>query len=422
MIALVTSFCFALVLQDSIDSPAVALEEWTRKVTGENVVSIELASRKYEAEGKPALWLIGVAHVADSSFYEEVTSLLDEMDIVLYESVRPNGSRQPFGVTDEAKITTTKESMDFVADVAKRTAEELGEISESLEDVIADAAILDRRLSSWVEDASVGAWGRPYSMQVNSDTNTITLWCFGSDGKVGGEGSASDITVKRTVDISDDFDEGEISEQDKEQGIQEDMADALGLEFQLDALSYEDPNWFCSDLTIGEVEQKLEERGGDPTILNTITGEAFTAKIASGMMKLIPILDSLTGGGIRETARLLLIELLTMPNADQMMDGIEPELAQVIIVDRNTKVLGDIAAFLETADGVSTIGVLYGAGHMYDLAARLQTKFGYLPVEDSWIVAMTVNPNDSLLEESDLKRMRFRLQYQIHKQKEAKNK
>ena len=105
-----------------------------------------------------------------------------------------------------------------------------------------------------------------------------------------------------------------------------------------------------------------------PSILGAITGESFTAKIASGMMKLIPLLDMLTGGGVRETARLLMIELLTMPNSDQMLEGIEPELAHVIIVDRNTEVLNDIAATIEIVENVSTIGILYGAGHMNDMA------------------------------------------------------
>ena len=237
---------------------------------------------------------------------------------------------------------------------------------------------------------------------------------------MGGVGSAQDLSSKRTIVISKN--PTHAVQDDKDKGIQADMADVMGLEFQLDALSYEDPNWFCSDLTIGEVEAKLIERGADPAILGAITGESFTAKIASGMMKLIPMLDMLTGGGIRETARLLMIELLTMPNSDQMLEGIEPELAHVIIVDRNTEVLNDIAATIEIVENVSTIGILYGAGHMNDMADRLHTLFGYVPVEDRWFISMSVNPNDSLLDESYLKRMRFMLQYHMYKAKEVESK
>jgi hypothetical protein len=409
----------ATLLQDT-GSLVESSQDWTRKTQGDNRVSLELVSRRYEAEGKPNLWLIGVAHIADASFYDEVTLLLDEMDIVLYESVRPTGSRPPSGVTDEERIESTSKSLEFVADIAKRSAEETGIFPLEIEDVIVSAASFDRRLSSWVEDASIDAWGRPFSLQVDQENNTITCWSFGSDFKVGGVGSAQDLSSKRTIVISKN--PTHAVQDDKDKGIQADMADVLGLEFQLDALSYEDPNWFCSDLTIGEVEAKLIERGADPAILGAITGESFTAKIASGMMKLIPMLDMLTGGGIRETARLLMIELLTMPNSDQMLEGIEPELAHVIIVDRNTEVLNDIAATIEIVENVSTIGILYGAGHMNDMAERLHTLFGYVPVEDRWFISMSVNPNDSLLDESDLKRMRFMLQYHMYKAKEVESK
>ncbi|MGY8753070.1 MAG: hypothetical protein ACKVIO_04160, partial [Phycisphaerales bacterium] len=58
-----------------VNTPVIAVEpalEWTRKTTGENIVSLELVSRRFAAEGKPDLWLVGVAHIADSSFYEEI--------------------------------------------------------------------------------------------------------------------------------------------------------------------------------------------------------------------------------------------------------------------------------------------------------------------------------------------------------------
>jgi len=408
-------FCLAVILQEPSSTLAENTQEWTRKTSGENIVSIELVSRRYEANGKPDLWLVGVAHIADASFYEEINSLLDPMDIVLFESVRPTGSRPPGGDTDEERIASTTLSMEFVADIVKRTSEETGVIPEKLTDVIADASLIDTRLGSFVEDASVDAWGRPYSLQVSPESDSIALWCFGEDGKHGGEGAAADIIVRREILISE-----KPPLEDKEKGIQEGMADALGLEFQLNALSYENTNWFCSDLTIGEVEEKLEERGADSEILKAITGEAFTAKIASGMMKLIPMLDMLAGGGVRETARLLMIEILTMPDTDELLNGIEPELAQVIIVDRNTEVLGDIAATIEVVEDVSTIGVLYGAGHMKDLSVRLHDLFGYLPVEDRWIVAMSVNPNDSLLDQGDMKRMQFMLRFQMHKAAQEK--
>jgi hypothetical protein len=183
-------------------------------------------------------------------------------------------------------------------------------------------------------------------------------------------------------------------------------------------LPYEEPNWFVSDLTIDEVESKLEEGGADTTLLDTITGASFAAKIANSMMQVIPLLDALSGGGVSSTARLLLIEILSMADT-QAMQGIEQELLKVIIVDRNTEVLSDLAAVLDSAEDVTSIGILYGAGHMVDLAQRMEQLFGYSPVKDEWFSSMSVDPRESLLNESDMTRMRFMLKYQMYKTQEA---
>ena len=385
---------------------------WTRRSERESIVSLDIVSRKYSTDGKPDVWLIGVVHIAEKSFYVDVASLLEEMDIVLYESVRPTGSRPPSGLTTKERISSTEKALAFVADIAKRCAEETSTMPLQLEDVIGEAALLDRRLAGFVADASTDAWGRPFVLQINESAKTITLLSLGSDGKVGGKGAASDLTERRVVRTKKD---SSITNEANKKNVQQELADALGLEFQLDSLPYENSNWFCSDLTLGEVEAKLIELGADASLLEAITGESFSVQIATGMMKLIPMLDTLTGGGFKETAKLLMIEILSMAEGDQMLEGIQPELAQVIIVDRNTELLRDLAATIGIAEDLSTIGVLYGAGHMSDLSKRLHAEFGYEPVEDRWFESMVVDPSASLLSEKDLKRMKVMLQYQLYK-------
>jgi len=109
-----------------------------------------------------------------------------------------------------------------------------------------------------------------------------------------------------------------------------------------------------------------------------------------------------------------MIELLSMPESEEMLEGIEPDLAHVIIVDRNTELLKDVAAVIDVVEDISTIGVLYGAGHMSDLSPRLHALFGYTPVEERWITAMSVNPKDSLLDEKYMRQMRAMLKMQMH--------
>ncbi|MCH2146365.1 MAG: type II secretion system protein GspG [Phycisphaerales bacterium] len=394
---------------------------WIRQQTQDNLVSLEIASRKYCAEGKPDLWLVGVSHVANEAFYADIKLLLDELDVVLYESVRPDGARPPANTTPEQAVKSTKASMEFVADMGVKVAEEFGTMPESIDDIIVDSSLIDRRFSGWIDDASVDAWNRPFALQVYPEESAFGLWSYGSDGAIGGEGYAADIFVKRSVTLKDVFAEGVVETQaDETVNIQAEFADMLELEFQLDSLPYEEPNWFCSDLTIGEVNKLLHQKGADTAVIDSLSGATITAKFSASLMRLVPMLDSLAGGGVVETVKLLMIELLSMDDSMELSSEMQPELMEVIIVDRNTEVLKDIAVTLEIVEGVQSIGVLYGAGHMDDFHQRLEILFDYKPTEECWFTAMSVNPSKSLLDEKEFRRMKMMLRYQMYKAKQAK--
>ena len=64
---------------------------------------------------------------------------------------------------------------------------------------------------------------------------------------------------------------------------------------------------------------------------------------------------------------------------------------------------------------------MYGAGHMDDLSVRMEKLFGYTAVEEKWFASMSVDPSKSLLDQSDMKRMRFMLEYQMKNQKKSKD-
>ena len=400
---------------DSEETPA-----WIRKRSEENLASLEIASRKYSAEGKPDLWLVGVSHVAEESFYEQVELLLDEFDVVLYESVRPDGARPPANTSQEHAVKSTKTSMEFVADLGVKVAEEFGTLPESIDDIIIDASLIDRRYSGWVEDASVDAWNRPFALQVFPEESTFGLWSYGSDGAIGGEGFAADLFVKRSVVLKDVFADGVVeTQEDKNVNIQAEFADMLELEFQLDALPYEEPNWFCSDLTISEVNELLNKKGADTAVIDSLSGASLTAKLSASLMRLVPMFDSLAGGGVVETVKLLMIELLSIEDSMELSSEMQPELMEVIIVDRNTEVLKDIGVTLDVVKDVQSIGVLYGAGHMNDFHKRLPLLFDYEVAEERWFTAMSVNPNESLLDEKEFRRLKMMLRYQMYKAKQA---
>ena len=58
------------------------------------------------------------------------------------------------------------------------------------------------------------------------------------------------------------------------------------------------------------------------------------------MMQIIPLLDALSGGGVISNCSIVDDrEFYLCPRVKQLLKGIEPELVEVIIVDRNTEVL-----------------------------------------------------------------------------------
>ena len=365
--------------------------DWLRKIETESLVSLELASRRYVSAGKPDLWVIGATHIAEENFYAQVTSLLEDLDVVLYESVRPTGAKPPSNADDKIAVQSTKASMEFVADICKQTAEEIEEIPSTLDALIVDSALLDRRFSGWLDDASVDAWGRPFVLQMHKGQKSFSIWSFGSDGKVGGNSTAQDLQVTRTVRFADPFADGVIQDADKSSLVQQDLVASLNLEWQIDALPYEDPNWFCSDLTAGEIQEKLIQHNVDASLVDSLTGESFALQVAKNMMKLIPDLGETATKEMQEKAKLLLIEMLSSSGAKDMSSAINPELMEIITIAQNTEVLKDVETTINIIHDIKTIGIVYGVGRMEDFDRRLGELFNYEPVEEVWFNSISVS-------------------------------
>src|SRR4030095_4165289 len=83
----------------------------------------------------------------------------------------------------------------------------------------------------------------------------------------------------------------------KEDGLQSQLASALGLKFQLDALEYDKANWRCSDMAMDEVNRRLQARGLDFGMSGgTLAGSSFPAKVVKVVLGLMKFLDSLSNG------------------------------------------------------------------------------------------------------------------------------
>ena len=74
-----------------------------------------------------------------------------------------------------------------------------------------------------------------------------------------------------------------------------------------------------------------------------------------------------------------------------MAPGELGSMMAVLIRNRNQVVVRDLAATLESEPELTSIGILYGAGHMPDLQQRITSELGYAPSGDRWLPAVTLH-------------------------------
>ena len=106
-------------------------------------------------------------------------------------------------------------------------------------------------------DAVSDAWGRPLVYCVHPPAEAggeghLRARPLGADGREGGERSARDLWFHEQRPVEEHETEGR-------KGIQQDLAVALGLVFQLDAMSDLSPKWRNVDATFTQVQDWLED-------------------------------------------------------------------------------------------------------------------------------------------------------------------
>jgi hypothetical protein len=204
--------------------------------------------------------------------------------------------------------------------------------------------------------------------------------------------------------------------------LQKDLAESLGLVFQLEAINYRGTNFRNSDLSVHELRE-LMDKDDEPAALDSPKekrkNEAFDhlLKAMEGNSLFGTLLKAgfkLVGGNpkLQATVKLGLIEALGGIRGDLSRMKSLPEdvqrLMEVLIQSRNDAVLKDLRAELKRTAPPASISVFYGAGHMDDLERRIRREFGYRPDSDLWLPAFTVDYTKagiSLLEATLLRTM-----------------
>lgn len=374
----------------------------------DGVVALDIAVTRFETEleNQPSISLVGVAHIGDADYYKSLQAALDAHDIVLYESVMPAGVGEFRGENDDDRVAHTKAAMAFVWSQALAFQKREHRHPASLEELRSSLAGDDSRHDAWLARATIDGWGRPMQYKCEQPAgDPCVLFSYGADAAEGGEGPAADIfcfdpdvagPAAAYAELADDQ-------------LQAQLAAALDLEFQLDAINYDRTNWICSDMTMDELERAFTKRGLDfGPIGSTLAGSSLPGRIVKGLLKVVALLDSMTEGAITDTFKVCLIEMLGNEQImEQAMTQFGEGFGEVIIGERNQIVMDDLKELLCGADAdTETIAIFYGAGHLPDFEQRLR-ELGYAPAETQWLRAIAVDVRNSSMPEDQLRQMRM---------------
>ncbi len=374
-------------------------------------MALEVAARRFVApagSAGPDVILVGVVHIGERSFYEKLQKLLGEQDLVLYESVMPPGARGAAGGDPQRRPQTTRNTMLFVAAL-------LGDFRKQHERFPADFKELnqfvgpqDARMSHWLAALADG-WGGPIEYAPREEGRDFVLSSRGADGQPGGAGEAEDLTVTAETPL----DPAQISWAGSR--IQAELAAALGMTFQLDAVDYGRDNFTCSDMDLDQLDAALRVQGAEfSEIAGGLTGTSLFGRFAVFLLRLMRVADVFLEGAIADSMKVMMIEMFSDEKViEEMMARAGPGLAKVLIEERNQVVVDDLKAVIADRPGLRTVAIFYGAGHMPDLARRLQEQLVYRPAETTWLTAMQVDLARSAMGAEQLESLRRTIRRQM---------
>ncbi len=400
-------------------------DAWVRIVETESAITLEAVSRAYApANGTgPVVHLVSAIHIGDWAYYDRVQALLDEIPVVLWEGVGGGyAAVDDPALAQEPERETTRRRVRFLDTVARLQSIEPASLA-------AIAATAPDGFGPVVEAASIDAWGN--ELVITSDDDGWAVVSLGADGKPGGEGANADV---RSDEPSSP------PETSSAEGLQADMAAGLGLTFQFDGIDYQRVHWRNSDLSVSELRrafagERVAARPGGARPLQPEVGPTSTrpglerpasspsdsgvgSDAGSGTQgqtqaqsgqQADALLQTLSGEGVfagamrfmsrvvgrtpasQANAKIMLAEVLI--RSDELMAmqaGPVAEMLDVLIHERNDRVMYDIDQIRAHEPDVDQIAVFYGGGHLAGMSESLLQR-GYKPAGALWIPAIRID-------------------------------
>ncbi len=391
---------------------AGASEPYTRvqeRPNGEIV--LEMCTRTFESKNPeaPRIHMVSAIHIADAEYYGAMQELLNSYDTVLFEGIKPAGL-DPIDpeLDDESKVRATQERLDLLVQVASMYRASHGHYPRNFDEL---ASSEDRRVASLVDSVRTDAWGNTIatrtSMRIVDDVKStqIEYVSYGADGEEGGEGINADLSsASEPVDPDAPM-------PDSPEGIQTQLANALRVTFQLDAMDTTNPKWVNADMDINQLQHALSEYGEDSSeLLNMLDGNSFSAKLAGFILNFIsrsPQLSSMM--------KLMLMDMLEFAEQSDLLEQQLDATHKVIVEGRNDVVIEYLHETIADHPEYKDIAIFYGAGHMVGLEEDL-IEMGYTPSGDHWTQAMLVRPEDTGLSKMQVKMMRNMIKSSLQQQ------
>ena len=373
--------------QPPLPEPALL---WMGALRSDTASGVHSAARRFERPGSPSIWLVGVMHLGDPAYYERLDGLLEPMDIVVFEAVLPAGAQTPGGQDDTTRVESTRASLKVLA----HAAADLPQPPDSLE-AMSKALLTEHRvMANIVRGLRKDAWGN--DVHLAQGANGQIVRSLGADGRLGGDGSAADIEVDVPQLPSAD---GSV--------LQRELGQALRMDFQLNNLPYERPNWVPGDMTAEEVGRRLSGgEGGGIELGGLLTGSSMSGKMAVGLIRMLPTVDAISGGRAIDGLRLMMVEMLSNPSlVEKGVSMYGENFEQVILHDRNDAALEATLAQVDGLEPEQSVALLYGAAHMPGIDSKLR-QAGWRPAETRWLEAMTVDLEASNLTPADIDAVR----------------
>jgi hypothetical protein len=165
--------------------------------------------------------------------------------------------------------------------------------------------------------------------------------------------------------------------------MQSGMKDALELEYQLELIDYMASNFRHADMSPEEFSKDLKRRGDSVwKMVARMMGASIAAQSKTGgdMGMLMAMFSNDRSTAMKNAMARQLIEMESLTAGINDANG-----ENTLIKGRNAKAFKVLKE--ELGDGKEKLAVFYGAGHLADMAERLESDFGMKPVKSTWLNA-----------------------------------